>query len=97
MDDSLRTPLVKSITPLSVRAGESEVEVMLEGERLDGVTDVLFLGAGISVRSIRPLGQYRIAARVAVSRFATAGYRYLMLVDPEAGIGVARQQLYVET
>lgn len=96
MIGSFKIPLVKSITPSGVQAGDNEKSLIIEGERIDGITDMLFLGGGITILGFEKTAPGRIQVSVSVDKFAPAGHRYLMVVDPDAGIGVARPQLYVE-
>lgn len=92
----INLPLIKKISPTTVQAGQCNIELVLEGERTDQITDMLFVGEGITVLGFEVLDSGKSRVRLAVDRFARAGYRYLMVVDPQGGIGVARQQLWVE-
>jgi hypothetical protein len=89
-------PLVDRIEPDSVRIGDREVELVLEGRNLSGISEMLFLGGGIKVLWSRNDGPDRLRIKVDIERSAAAGPRYLLLTDPLAGIIVARRQLKVE-
>ncbi len=89
-------PLVDRIEPGSVRTGDREVELVLEGRNLSGISELLFLGGGIRVLWRRNDGPDRLRIAIDVERSAAVGPRYLLLTDPLAGIIVARRQLRVE-
>lgn len=88
-------PLVDRIEPGSVRTGDREVELVLEGQNLSGISELLFLGGGIKVLWSRHEGPEKLRIAIDVERSADIGPRYLLLTDPLAGIIVARRQLRV--
>jgi hypothetical protein len=96
LDQSMGIPLIDTMTPNRLRPGQRNVELCLSGRNLGNVVNVLFLKQGVSVQAFRLESYEQMIVTVSVDETASSGYRNVLVVDPDCGIGVGQNALFIE-
>jgi hypothetical protein len=97
LSQSMGIPLIDSLTPDHLRPGQRNIELCLSGRNLGNVINVLFLRQGVSVQTFRLESYEQMIVTVSVDETASSGYRNVLVVDPDCGIGVGQNALFIES